>query len=54
MSAVMVCARIGALIAATTLLACASDGNDGSDRSGRDAAEGIGLFLQILFALAGR
>lgn len=51
MSPVMVCARIGALIAASTLLACASDGNDSS---GKDAAEGVGLFLQILLMLAGQ
>lgn len=48
MSAAMVCARIGALIAASTLLACASDGNDSS---GKDAAEGVGLFLQVLWTL---
>jgi len=46
----MVCARIGALIAASTLLACASD--DG-DSSGKDAAEGVGLFLRLLTMLAG-
>ena len=50
MSRVVICARIGALIAACTLLACASDNNDSS---GKDAAGAVGLFLQILFTLAG-